>query len=433
MNISRRHMLGISGLGLSAALLSACAGTGTSTSSSDGQEASGPLQFWSNHPGSSRDVEQKLIDQWNADNPDDQVQLIDAGANYEELAQKFNAALSGGQLPDIVVASDVTWFNFAFTEATTPLDDIWESEGIDTSTYVDTLLGDYVYDGKHYGVPYSRSTCLMYLNTDLLAKAGLPTDRGPETWQEFAEWAPKLLEANGGKAALSIPDGSNYLDWYFQGMMWTFGGHYSKEWDPTFTDEKTVEAAKFLQDQVKAGHIVISKDAENEFGMGNTAATLASTGSLGGMTESASVPFITAFMPGPAPGCPTGGAGLSIPAGISDERKAKAAKFIDWLTSTESTIEFTQATGYMPVRKDAAEHPDEAAFLDENPNARTAIEQLSENTASQDYARVFVNGGGKRIGGALDRIVAGQDVTEVLSSLQEETQKVIDRDIKPHL
>ena len=87
----------------------------------------------------------------------------------------------------------------------------------------------------------------------------------------------------------------------------------------------------------------------------------------------------------------------------------------------------------MPVRKDAAEHPDEAAFLDENPNARTAIEQLSENTASQDYARVFVNGGGKRIGGALDRIVAGQDVTEVLSSLQEETQKVIDRDIKPHL
>lgn len=129
-----------------------------------------PLQFWSNHPGSSKDVEQKLIDAWNSANPDTPAQLIDGGKNYEELGQKFNAALSGGSLPNVIVASDVTWFNFAFTGATAALDDLWKSEGIDTSTYVETLLEDYKYDDKHYGVPYSRSTPLMYWYTEDLKK-----------------------------------------------------------------------------------------------------------------------------------------------------------------------------------------------------------------------------------------------------------------------
>ena len=121
-----------------------------------------------------------------------------------------------------------------------------------------------------------------------------------------------------------------------------------------------------------------------------------------------------------------------MPNGISDERKANAVKFIDFMTNTKNTIKFSQKTGYMPVRKDALEDPEEKKFLEENPNAETAIKQLNENTKSQDYARVFVSGGGQRIGGALDRItVGGQDVEQTFADLQKETQSVIDRDITP--
>ncbi|WP_237224201.1 ABC transporter substrate-binding protein [Rothia nasisuis] len=433
MNITRRSALSLAGLAAATAALSACAGTGSGTASAQ-QEGNGTLQFWSNHPGSSRDIEQQLIDAWNAANPDTPAELIDGGKNYEELGQKFNAALSGGELPDVIVASDVTWFNFAFTGATTPLNDLWEPEGIDTSTYVETLLADYTYDGKNYGVPYSRSTPLMYWYTADLEKAGLPTDgTGPATWQEFAEtWAPKLKEATG-KPALTVADGSNYLDWYFQGAFWTFGGAYSTEWDLKFTDPKTIEAGTFLQTMVKDGLISVVKDSANEFGIGNACGLLESTGSLGGLKESATGDFITTYLPGPKPGTTTGGAGLAIPAGISEERKKIAVKFIDFITNTENTITFTQATGYMPVRTDAADVPEQAAYMDENPNAATAIRQLNENTKSQDYARVFINGGGQAIGGALDKIVAGQDVETVFTALQEELQATYDRDIKPNL
>lgn len=429
--MSRRALLGAAGAGAAALALTACGG-GSSGSSSGGGKEEGPLQFWSNHPGTSKEIEQAIIDEWNANN-EVQAELIDAGANYEELAQKFNAALTGGGLPDVIVASDVTWFNFALNEATAPLDEVWQEAGVDPDSFVDTLREDYAFDGKHYGMPYSRSTSLMYFDTTALEAAGLPTDRGPETWSEFAEWAPKLVAATG-KPALGIPDGTSYLDWYFQGMIWTFGGSYSDEWTPKFTESGSIEAAKFLQDQVKQGHISIAKDANNNFGIGNTCGLLQSTGSLAGLTKSAQFPFITTYLPGPKPGCATGGAGLAVPNGLSDERKVLAVKFIDFLTNTANTVKFSQGTGYMPVRKDALEDPEEKKFLAANPNAETALKQLNENTAPQDYARVFVPGGGERIGAALDKItIGGEDVETVFKALNEETQKVIDRDIAPLL
>ena len=429
MLLSRRNLLGLAGAGLTAAALGGC-----STGGSASQAGTGTIQWWSNHPGTSKEVEQQIIDAWVAENPDLPVQLVDGGASYEELAQKFNAALAGGDLPDVIVASDVNWFNFALNEAISPLDEVWAEAGVQPDSYVDTLREDYAFNGDHYGMPYARSTTLMYWNTDTLAAAGLPTDRGPETWQEFAEWAPALKSASGDNPVLIVPDGSNYLDWYFQGMIWTFGGQYSDEWDPKFTDPASIEAGEFLADQFKQGHIGIAKDASNAFGIGGPAGLLQSTGSLGGLTEAAQFPFITTYLPGPTPGACTGGAGLAIPNGISDERKVNAARFIDFVTNTANTITFTQATGYMPVRKDAVDDPQEKAYLEANPNAMTAIRQLNENTAPQDFARVFLPGGGARIGGGLDKItIGGEAVDKVFGELQTETQRVVERDITPLL
>ena len=156
-----------------------------------------------------------------------------------------------------------------------------------------------------------------------------------------------------------------------------------------------------------------------------------STGSLGGVAKDAKFAFGTAFLPGDG-NCPTGGAGVGIPAGITDDRKKNALKFIEFLTNPANTVTFTQATGYMPVRKSAVDLPEEQAFLAKNPNAKTAIDQLPK-TRSQDNARVLVPGGGLRIGKALDQIVAGQDVATVFAALDKETQTVIDAQIKPKL
>lgn len=432
--LTRRGFLGFAGAAGVAAGLSACAGSGTSASPSGGAaggNAAGTIEFWSNHPGNSKPVEQAIIKAFEAANSGLKVKLVDAGKNYEEVAQKFNASLAGGQLPDVVVISDVTWFNFALNKQITPLDDLLSGAKIETTDYVDALYNDYNLNDKHYALPFARSTPLFYYNKEMWKAAGLE-DRGPKDWDEFASWAPKLKAALGADdIVMELPDGSNYLDWVFQNMVWGYGGAYSKEWTPTFSDPNTVKAGQYLQGLAKDGFLKLSKDPAPDFTAGIVACSMMSTGSLGGVSKDAKFEVGTAFLPGDG-NCPTGGAGVGIPANISDERKQNALKFISFLTNPENTVTFTQATGYMPVRKSAVDLPAEKAFLEKNPNSKTAIDQLAK-TRSQDNVRVLLPGGGARIGKGLDQIVQGQDVATVFKGLDAESQQVFDSQIKSKL
>ncbi|OPX14042.1 ABC transporter substrate-binding protein [Gordonia sp. i37] len=432
-DLTRRGFLGAGLTVAAAAALAACAGSGGG-SSNDGDPNN--LTFWSNHPGKSTDVEKELIKQFEAANPGIKVQLIDAGKNYEEAAQKFNAALSGGALPDIIILSDVWWFNFALIGAIAPLDDLFGKAGVDPSGYVDSLVGDYKWNNKTWALPYARSTPLFYYNADVWSQAGLPA-RGPASWQEFAEWGPRIQSVVGsGKSAHGWGNAVDYLGWTFQGPTWTFGGAYSDDWTMTFTDPKTVAAAQYLSDTInKDRYAKISNDIAGDFSAGLLASTVASTGDLSGITSDAKFRFSTAFLPAPdgTIGCPTGGAGLAIPARNSDERKVNALKFIDFITNTDNTAYFSQNVGYMPVRKAAVTAPSMTAFLDKNPNFRTAIEQLPK-TKPQNYARVFIPGGDKIIGTGFEKIgLQNADVAATMADTQKQIEQIYTTQIQPKL
>lgn len=439
-HINRRGFLGLTGAIAAGTALTACAGSGSGSGSSASNTSSAgeanTITFWSNHPGKSQDIERELIKRFEAKYPDLKVDLVDGGKNYEEVSQKFNAALSGGALPDVVVLSDVWWFNYALTGAIEPLDPLFGEVGVNTSDYVDSLLADYLFQGKHYALPYARSTPIFYYNKQIWAQAGLP-DRGPATWQEFDQWGPELQRVVGdGKLAHGWGDAKNYLGWTYEGPIWTFGGAYSDQWTLKFDDPKTIEAGNFLRDMVFAKkYAAVSSDIANEFAAGILASTIASTGDLSGIKKTAAFDFGTAFLPASdgRPGCPTGGAGLAIPSRISDDRKKNALKFIDFITNAENTAYFSQNVGYMPVRKSAVDEPSMKAFLDANPNSRTAVEQLA-HTRSQDYARVFVPGGDQVIGTGLEQIaLQNADVKSTFASVAAQLQQTIDRQITPKL
>lgn len=432
--LDRRGFLGLTGAAVATAGLTACAGIGGPPSDSGGDPRI--IRFWSNHPGTSKKVEGELIARFQAAFPELRVRLIDAGRNYEEVSQKFNAALIGGELPDVVVLSDVWWFNFALHGAIEPLDEHFAAAGVDPSDYADTLLADYRYDGSHYCLPYSRSTPLFYYNRAFWAQAGLP-DRGPTTWSEFDEWGPELQKIVGaGKLAHGWGDAKNYLGWTFEGPIWTFGGGYSDGWTLRFDDEKTIAAGKFLSDMVNVKkYAAVTNSIANDFGAGILASTIASTGDLGGIAENAKFDFGTAFLPAEdgVPGCPTGGAGLAIPSRISDERKLNALKFVEFVTNSANTAYFAQQTGYLPVRKSAVEDQGEQAFLAANPRIQVAIDQLSR-TRSQDNARVFVPGADQIIGTGLERICLQQaDVAATFADVSGKLRQIIDRQINPKL
>ncbi len=133
----------------------------------DAVEPASEITWWSNHPGASQDVEEGLIAAFEAEHPEIDVNLVTAGASYDEVAQRFQAASQTQQLPDLVIASDVWWFRYHLNDQILPLDDLMTAVGSDTADFVPALYGDYEYDGQHWAVPYARSTPLFYYNKDL--------------------------------------------------------------------------------------------------------------------------------------------------------------------------------------------------------------------------------------------------------------------------
>jgi sn-glycerol 3-phosphate transport system substrate-binding protein len=428
--LSRRQFLALAS---AAGIATGCAGMGRGISVKSG---SGPIAFWSNHPGQSTGVEKELITRFQSQFPGPAVKLIDAGKDYDEVAQKFNAALVGTDVPDVVVLDDIWWFHFALSGVIAPLDELFRQIGLDTTDYVDTLLADYEFNGKHYALPYARSTPLFYYNKAVWERAGLP-DRGPRSWQEFDEWGPQLQRVVGaGKWAHGWAN-AELISWTFQGSNWTFGGAYSDKWTLTFTEPATIAAGNFFRDSIhRKGYAAIANDIANEFATGILASTVASTGALVGITAAARFEFGAAPLPtgpGGGPGCPTGGAGLAIPTKLSAERKLNALKFIAFVTSPQNTAYFSQLTGYLAVRKSAVDDPGEQKYLAANPRARVALDQLP-HTRPQDYARVFLPGGDRIISAGLESIgLTGSDVTTTFTDINKQLQVILDRQIKRKL
>jgi sn-glycerol 3-phosphate transport system substrate-binding protein len=434
--VRRREFLALAGLA-GAGLGAGCAGMGGGVSIKSGN---GPIAFWSNHPGQSTAVEKEFIGHFQNQFPGLSVKLIDAGADYDEVAQKFNAALIGTDVPDVVVLDDIWWFHFALSGVIAPLDDLFGQVGLDTTDYVDSLLADYEFNGHHYAVPYARSTPLFYYNTAIWEQAGLP-DRGPQSWQEFDEWGPQLQRVvNAGNRTGNWAHGwanAETISWTFEGLNWAFGGAYSDKWALAFTRPDTIAAGNFVRDSIhRKGYAAVANDSANEFATGILASTVASTGALVGITASARFDVGVAALPtgpGGAPGCPTGGAGLAIPTKLSPERKLNALKFIQFVTNPENTAYFGRRTGYLAVQKSAIDDPAEQQYLADNPRARVALEQLP-HTRPQDYARVFLPGGDRIISAGLESIgLKGSDVTSTFTDIDQQLQVIYDRQIKRKL
>lgn len=428
----------VAALAASALVLSAC-GPDTSGGSGDGDgdavdysgvEPADEITYWSNHPGGSIELEKAMIEAFTAETGIT-VNHETAGANYEEVAQKFQTAQVSGDAGDLVVLSDANWFTQYLAETIVPVDPILAAIDADPSTYVPALYDDYLYEGNHYGVPFARSTPLFYYNKDLYEAAGIT--EAPSNWDEVAANARTLVENDSsGLIGFGFPEESEYPAWTMANLVWSHGGAWSNEWDlSALTSDETVEALTFGQDLVKEGVAsVLSGDPSTAFSAGAVAQVIASTGSLRGILDAADFEIGVAFLPaGPAADSgivPTGGAGVAISAASSPEKQVAAAMLATFMTNAENTATFSAGTGYLPVRTNA----DMSSYYGENPLFEVAVNQLAL-TRSQDFARVFIPGGDRVLAQNLQRILhGGADVKSTLESAAAEIQTNFDRDLK---
>src|SRR5206468_2446126 len=139
----------------------------------------------------------KIIDGYAADfekeNPGISVKPIYAGT-YQETMVKALTAHKSGNPPVTCVLLSTDMFSLIDEDAIVPFEELAKS-GTERSwmgKFFPAFMENSRTGGKTWGVPFQRSTIVLYWNKEAFQEAGLDPEKAPANWQEEAAFAQKL-------------------------------------------------------------------------------------------------------------------------------------------------------------------------------------------------------------------------------------------------
>src|SRR6202048_2567955 len=144
----------------------------------------------------------KTIDGYAADfekeNPGINVKPIYA-VTYQETMVKALTAHKSGNPPTTCVLLSTDMFSLIDEEAIVPFDDFARSDAEKNwiKSFFPAFMENSQTGGKTWGVPFQRSTIVLYWNKEAFKEAGLDPNKPPATWAEQVEYARKLTKRDG--------------------------------------------------------------------------------------------------------------------------------------------------------------------------------------------------------------------------------------------
>lgn len=381
----------------------------------------------------------KIVDGLVADfekaNPDIDVNAIYAG-NYNDARIKALAAAKSGDPAQLSVMFSIDIYELIEQDAIVAFDDLVKTQ--EDRAWLDSffpaLMENGQTAGKTWGIPFQRSTIVMYYNKDAFRDAGLDPENPPATWTELVSMGKKLTKTEGGQVeqwGVMIPS-TGYPYWMFGALAMQNGqvlmnGDGNKTY---FDDPATVEALEFwvaLGDEhgvMPSGTIEWGTLRQN-FLEGKTAIMWHSTGNLTAVKNNAAFDFGVAMLPASKRrGTPTGGGNFYIFKRSTDEEKQAALKLVKFLTQPERTAEWSIQTGYIGTRPDAYETQALKDYVVEFPPAAVARDQLEFATAElSTYQTGRVR---KLLDDAIQAALTGSKTPEeALSDAQAEAERLL--------
>ena len=376
-----------------------------------------------------------MVDGFMEENPDIKVNAIYAG-NYNDARIKALAAMKSGQPAQLSVMFSIDLYELIELDAVVPFDDVvsTDEEKEWLKSFYPSLMENGVTADKTWGIPFQRSTIVMYYNKDAFKAAGLDPETPPATWDELVDAGKKLTKDDGSQWGLMIPS-TGYPYWMFGALaMQNDETLMNGAGDTThFNKPGVVEALSFWKD-LGSKHKVMPEGTiewgtlRQNFLEGRTAMMWHSTGNLTAVKKNAKFDFGVAMLPaGKRRGTPTGGGNFYIFKNTKPEERTAALKLIKYMTSPETSAAWSVATGYMGITPASYETDMLKDYVKEFPPAAVARDQLEFATAELS---TFQSG---RVRKALDdalqaALIGSKSPEEALN----EAQATADRTLKAY-
>jgi sn-glycerol 3-phosphate transport system substrate-binding protein len=311
----------------------------------------------------------KIIDGYAADfekeNPGIKLRPIYSGSYQESIAKALTAVKSGEPpVTSILLSTDM--YTLIDEDAIVPFDDLIKTrEDRDwLKSFYPAFMENSQTGGKTWGIPFQRSTIVLYYNKELFKEAGLDPNKPPATWREMTEYAQKLTKHDAsGKVTqwgVQIPS-SGFPYWLFQGLAIENGANLMNAAGTEVYYDKpaVIEALQYWLDlvnkyKVHPPGIVEWGTTPKDFFERKVAMIWTTTGNLTNVKNNAKFDFGVAMLPANKQrGSPTGGGNFYIFKKSTPQQREAAFKFIKWVTSPARAAQWGIDTGYVAVRKDA--------------------------------------------------------------------------------
>jgi sn-glycerol 3-phosphate transport system substrate-binding protein len=334
----------------------------------------------------------KIIDKFATDfekeNPGIKVHPIYSGT-YQDSITKALTAVKSNDAPAMSVLLSTDMYTLIDEDAIVPWDPLIKTaeDRAWLQGFYPAFMENSQTGGKTWGIPFQRSTIVLYYNKEMFKEAGLDPNHAPETWKEMAEYAQKLTKRDAsGKVmqwGVQIP-ASGFPYWLFQGLTTENGVQLmNAAGTETYYDKPAViEAVQYwvdLTSKYKAHPegIVEWGTTPKDFFERKVAMMWTTTGNLTNVRSNAKFDFGVAMLPAnKRRGSPTGGGNFYLFKQTKPEQQAAAFKFVKWITSPARAAQWGIDTGYVAVRPDAWETPEMKKYVSEFPPAAVARDQL---------------------------------------------------------
>ncbi|MBE7417653.1 MAG: ABC transporter substrate-binding protein [Ideonella sp.] len=339
----------------------------------------------------------KVIDKFAADfmkaNPSIKVTPIYAGT-YQETIVKALTAHKSGTPPVTSVLLSTDMFTLIDEDAIAPFDGFVKTA--DDKAWLNGFYKAFMLNsqtgGKTWGIPFQRSTVVMYWNKELFKEAGLDPNKPPTNWAELKAMAAKLTKKDAsGKVTqygVQIPS-SGFPYWLFQTLTTTNDAILANDSGTAvkFDDPKVIEALQFWVDLGKAGvhpvGVVEWGTTPKDFFEKKAAIIYTTTGNLTNIRKNAGFDFGVAMIPGNKRkgGSPTGGGNFYLFKKSTPAQQEAAFKFIQWITHPERAAQWSIDTGYVAVSPAAYDTAALKKYTAEFAPALVARDQLPVSVA----------------------------------------------------
>ena len=334
----------------------------------------------------------KIIDGYAADfekdNPGIKLRPIYSGS-YQDTIAKALTAVKSGEPPVTSILLSTDMYTLIDEDAIVPFDDLIKTaeDRAWLKSFFPAFMENSQTGGKTWGIPFQRSTVVLYYNKEAFKEAGLDPNRPPGTWQEMADHAQKLTkrDASGNVTqwGVQIPS-SGFPYWLFQGLAIENGVNLMNEAGTQvyYDRPEVIGALQYWVDlvnkyKVHPPGIVEWGTTPKDFFERKVAMIWTTTGNLTNVKNNAKFDFGVAMLPaGKQRGSPTGGGNFYIFKKSTPAQREAAFKFVKWVTTPERAAKWGIDTGYVAVRADAWDTPTMKQYVAGFAPAAVARDQL---------------------------------------------------------